>query len=324
MLLKLAGSPQGIQSAALLIRPLRAGSSPAPLAEASPPPVTSNHKAPAHPHNSSSSRLGAAGSSNLRQKLSPDNSNIPVRAAASQTPNSAPRVGRSGVPPTHTSSTAASSSSSTAPSRQGSRRQRQRQQQPGIDRQTHTADSLLLSTTAPLQSEQPAAISQGVCNPPISQPGGLQETSSSMTAPLAVDLQDTSPCQPLRRFSVQPEVSTGARGSSGGAAAGLSQLHWEVGWNWKAGGPVAAVSRQLDPTSSSSSAGAGLLAVQQFKAAYDAKAHSYTLTAGGASWNVTVAVPTHAKGFAGLVPRLWKDGCRPKITVSLVPELTCF
>jgi hypothetical protein len=119
-------------------------------------------------------------------------------------------------------------------------------------------------------------------------------------------------------------------------AAVSAQVQWELGWNWKAAGPIASVTKQLSDStaannSSSSSTGGTVRAppwqavqLQQLKLAFDPKAHSYTLAAGGEGWSVMLAVPTKSTGLWALVPRVCQAGCRPKLTLSLLPDVCCF
>lgn len=94
-------------------------------------------------------------------------------------------------------------------------------------------------------------------------------------------------------------------------------LQCELGWNWKAGGPVLALSKQLNTMPSTETPSP--LAVQQLKAGYDAKGRSLSLTAGGAGWSIAVVLPSKGQCMFGLVPAFaWA----PKVTVSLIPQLT--
>lgn len=94
-------------------------------------------------------------------------------------------------------------------------------------------------------------------------------------------------------------------------------LQCELGWNWKAGGPVLALSNQLNIMPSTETPSP--LAVQQLKAGYDAKGRSLSLTAGGTGWNVAVVLPSKGRCMFGLVPAFaWA----PKVTFSMIPQLT--
>lgn len=78
--------------------------------------------------------------------------------------------------------------------------------------------------------------------------------------------------------------------------------------------------------------------VLQLKASFDPKPRTYSLTlAGGGSslgaWSIAVVLPTanqqhqhsSSRGLLEvLLPRVWQRGCRPKITVSVSPELASF
>lgn len=204
-----------------------------------------------------------------------------------------------------TNSSSTGRSNTAAPLQQGRPRQRQR-------RPAHTKQN-----AASQQPASPAARADGLMTASKGQP--TQEVNSAASS--------------QRHSHMQATVHSGSNApvTTVGAAAGTApaQTLWEMGWNWKIGGPIVSVTKQFDTSNrssgnSSSSSSGSLLTVQQLKAAYDAKSRSYTLTAGSGGWNVTMNVPTHNSGAAGLVRRVWQVGCRPKITLSLVPELTCF
>lgn len=161
------------------------------------------------------------------------------------------------------------------------------------------------------------------------QPRQRGRVGSSSFAPSPIKQIDAGSGSHPQHIGAPTGIQRQLAGSTAAAVAVPAQVQWEVGWNWKAGGPVASVTKQLSDSANSSGSTGGTVstpwrAVQQLKLAFDPKAQSYTLAAGGEGWNVMLAAPTRDTGLGALVPRVCQAGCRPKLTLSLVPDVCCF
>lgn len=148
----------------------------------------------------------------------------------------------------------------------------------------------------------------------------------------------------------QQEQQPGGSAASGrrlhAAATQAASTQLELGWQFRSHAPIVGVTRRFgaaataltrhsgSSTSTSAAArgthgedahdlparppvrGGGLL-----RAAYEAKARCLSLSAAGAGWSVTLALPTRGAGLHSLLPTPGQPGCRPKLSATLAPEL---
>lgn len=321
-MLRLAGTPQGIHSASLLIKPSRPWSNPSSMTPGDSSKLAGtqdcSHTGPCSVTSSSVSSSASAPGVGMHERIT----------SSKQGPTAPPHETASSIDNSYSLRPVGVSSSGTG-CQQGTGHP--------ADHQTESQQPVLPIRSRPgsVPRSHPVVKAAGTKRPASPRPASRQlrakrrsqqgkpgrHTSGHPGAYFPAQAGHTS-------SALRAGQQMGIESSTGPAAAptkamGLAaQLQWEVGWNWKVGGPVASVTKQLEPAASSS--GPSTLVVQQLKAAYDAKARSYTVTAGGAGWNVVLAVPTQQAGISGLVPRVWCSGCKPKLTLNLVPELACF
>jgi hypothetical protein len=320
-MLRLAGTPQGIHAASLLIKPSKPWSNPNSMAPSdSQLADTCSHSSTQPSTGASSSAASIACSSNAGVH---DDSTLSKRQDSTAPPHKV-------VPSTDSSrshSTGVSDSSSSAGFQQGTEYPAGQPQQ--LDQPLGSRSGLAPGSNSVEKSPdtgRPAGPSELRQFKPRRR---LQRGKPARRTESHPDSYRNIPAQTGHNSSTPHaghllgiEASLGLTAAPTKATGLAAQLQWEVGWNWKVDGPVASVTKQLEPAGSSSRP--STLVIQQLKAAYDAKARSYTLTAGGAGWNVVLAVPTQHAGISGLVPRVWCPGCKPKLTLNLVPELAGF
>jgi hypothetical protein len=328
-ILRLAGTPAGLHSVSLLIKPARLGSNPSnthrdpggnPFEDTSKHSSTDSHTCPSSTTSNPACNSTAAAHAGAAAPASCNDSTLLHK----QVLMSAPLKTVSSMKGSIEGRTTLRKSSNTAGCQDSRDQQPQSQPLPAQDMGStpsltsgsHITEAYAGSSTNSAMPERLRTKRRGQQGRPgrklpSHQDPGLSRQTGSLGNP-------TNP-----QASHHPATDAGTGPNSVAMPTkciGFKvQLQWEVGWNWRVGGPLASLTKQLEPATSSN--GPSALIIQQLKAAYDPKARSYTLTAGGAGWNVVLAVPTQAAGFKGLVPRVWCAGCRPKVTLNLVPEL---